>query len=285
MRRCRRTVELTLAGERVTLGGRPVLMGIVNVTPDSFSDGGQYVDADRAVAHALRLVAEGADWLDVGGESTRPGADPVPEDEELRRVLPVIERLHGQVAVPISIDTYKPAVARRALSAGARVLNDVTGFRDPAMLAVAADSNAVCVCMHMRGDPRTMMDLADYDDVVAELQAFFAVRLEFLAAAGVDRQRVVLDPGIGFAKRHRHSLEIFRRLDEFLEHDRPILVGASRKSLIGELTGRPPAHRLPGSVATALAAYMQGAHILRVHDVAAVRDALAVFEAVCEPDE
>ncbi|HVJ79797.1 MAG TPA: dihydropteroate synthase, partial [Planctomycetia bacterium] len=218
--------------------------------------------------------------LDIGGESTRPGAEPVPAAEELRRVLPVLESLAPRVSIPLSIDTYKPEVARAALAAGASIINDVTGFRDPGMLSVAAASTAACVCMHMLGTPQTMASLASYDDPVADLAAYFRGRMEALIAAGVDQSRIVLDPGIGFAKKTAHNLAILRNLHSFHSFGRPLLLGASRKRILGDLTGRGEAGRLPGSIATALAARLQGVHIVRVHDVAAIRDALAVFDAV-----
>lgn len=258
----------------------PILMGIVNVTPDSFSDGGRFFDPRRAIEHGLQLVHEGADWLDIGGESTRPGAEAVSEEEELRRVLPVIEGLVVQAGCPISIDTYKANVARRAVQAGASIINDVTGFRDPDMIAVAANCDAACIVMHMRGTPTTMKDLAEYDDVIAELLRFFAEQFETLTKAGIDRKRIVLDPGIGFAKKRKHGLEIIRRLKELTDFDRPIMLGTSRKSMLGELTGRPELSRVHATIATTLAGYQRGARIFRVHDVAAMRDALAVWQAI-----
>lgn len=259
---------------------RPLLMGILNVTPDSFSDGGRYFDTDRAVAHGEQLVADGADWLDIGGESTRPGAQAVPIDEELRRVLPVLERLTGRVHVPVSIDTYKPEVARRALQSGASLINDVTGFRDSAMIETAADSDAGCICMHMRGTPQDMQAHAQYTDVVSELCDYFRTRLDAMRIGGIDPERVLVDPGIGFAKKKNHNLEILARLTELHMIGRPVLVGASRKRFLGELTGRPECNRLAGSIATAVHAAMSGVHVLRVHDVAEVRDALAVVAAI-----
>ena len=274
------TPELTIQGVRVDWPGRPLLMGIVNVTPDSFSDGGRFLKPDAAVAHGERLVADGADWLDVGGESTRPGAEPVALDEELRRTIPVIERLAGRVQVPISIDTSKAEVARQALAAGAAVINDVTGFRDDGMLQVAADSQAACVAMHMRGTPRTMRDRADYDDLMAELHRYFAERLARMTAAGIAAERIVLDPGVGFAKKLPHNLQLLARVGELHGLGRPLLVGASRKRIVGEVTGRPEPERLPGTIATAVTCAYRGVQILRVHDVRAVRDALAMVQAI-----
>jgi dihydropteroate synthase len=272
--------SLRVGGEVLALGERPLVMGIVNVTPDSFSDGGHYFDANAAVQHALRLVEDGADWLDIGGESTRPGAEPVSLDEELRRVLPVVEKLAGLVKTPISIDTYKPEVARRAVQAGARAVNDVTGFRDPKMVEVAASCDAACICMHMRGTPATMRELAQYDDVVRETVEYLQERVESLASEGIDRERLVVDPGVGFAKKLPHNIEILRRLAEYHAISRPVLLGASRKRIIGDLTGRPEEARMAGTLATAVLACLKGVHFLRVHDVKEVVDALTVTCAI-----
>ncbi len=281
MPRCvRQSAWLHCGPHRWQLGGRPLLMGIVNVTPDSFSDGGAFLDPGAAIAHGLRLLAEGADWLDIGGESTRPGAEPVPADEELRRVLPVVAGLAKATAAPLSIDTFKPEVARAALDAGATIVNDITGFRDPAMVRLAAATDAALVAMHMKGTPQTMRGLAEYDDVLAEVETYFRQRLALLTEAGVAPERVVLDPGIGFAKRRPHNLELLRNLDRFLAFGRPLLLGASRKSIVGELTGQPEAARLSGTVATTIAGYLRGVSVFRVHDVAAMRDALAVAAAI-----
>lgn len=266
----------------------PLLQGILNVTPDSFSDGGAFVDPAMAVEHAERLIDEGADWIDIGGESTRPGAEPVSLAEELRRVIPVIERLARTVSVPLSIDTYKAAVAEQALAAGATILNDVTGFIDPAMRKVAAATGATCIAMHMRGTPQTMNDLADYDDVVAEVGRVLGERMTLMEEAGIARDRIVLDPGIGFAKKLRHNVALIARLPELLALGRPILLGTSRKKMVKELTDgmlpsgkpRPEIDRVYGTVATAISGYLRGAQILRVHDVGAIRDALTVFRAI-----
>lgn len=258
---------------------QPLLMGIVNVTPDSFSDGGQFSTVDAAVTHALRLVDEGADWLDIGGESTRPGAEPVPLDEERRRVLPVLETLAKKTNVPLSIDTYKPALAAEAVAAGASIINDITGFCDDAMIAVAANCQAACVVMHMRGTPQTMMELAEYNDVMDELDRTFRERIDRLVRAGVERERLILDPGIGFAKRRRHNLQIMQHLPRLRVHRLPVLVGASRKSILGDLTGRTVDDRLAGTIASSIWSAFCGMHILRVHDVRSVRDALAVWRA------
>jgi len=250
-------------------------MGVVNVTPDSFSDGGLYLDADAAVEHGLRLVAEGADILDVGGESTRPGAEPVSEAEERQRVLPVIEKLAQDGGARISIDTTKLAVARAALEAGATLVNDVSAFRfEPAMAELVAETGAGCCLMHMLGEPRTMQQDPRYDDVVSEVKAFLEERLAFAVSAGIDEERVWLDPGIGFGKTVEHNLELLRRLDEI------VAIGASRKSFLGKLAGgRDEGERLPGTIATNVLALERGASVFRVHDVAQNADALAVAAA------
>src|ERR671922_2971675 len=261
----------------------PVIMGVVNVTPDSFSDGGLFLDADAAVEHGRRLAREGADILDVGGESTRPGAEPVAEDEELARVLPVVGRLAenaGARDVRISIDTTKSAVARRALEAGATIVNDVSAFRfDPGLAGVVAETQADCCLMHMLGEPRTMQRDPRYDDVVSEVKAFLEERMDAAVAAGVREERIQLDPGIGFGKTLEHNLELLRRLDELTALGRPIVIGTSRKSFLGKLTGRDVTERVHATVATSVIAFERGARVFRVHDVAATADALAVAAA------
>jgi dihydropteroate synthase len=259
-------------------------MGVVNVTPDSFSDGGLYLDADAAVAHGLELAAEGADILDVGGESTRPGAEPVDPREEAERVVPVVERLAAQ-GRRISIDTTKVEVARAALEAGAAIVNDVAAFRfAPDLAGLVAERGAGCVLMHMRGEPRTMQHDPRYDDVVSDVRAFLEERLAFAVAEGVPEERVWLDPGIGFGKSVEHNLELLRRLDEIVAIGRPVVVGTSRKSFLGKLTGgRAEDERLPGTIATNVLALERGARVFRVHDVAPVADALAVAAATVAP--
>jgi dihydropteroate synthase len=254
----------------------PLLMGVVNVTPDSFHDGGRYAAADDAVAHARRLIDEGADLLDLGGESTRPGAVPVSAEEEVRRVLPVLEALRG-CGVPVSVDTRQPAVMRAALAAGAAMVNDVNALRAPGALEAVAGTDASVCLMHMLGEPRTMQQAPRYADVVGEVTAFLAARIDACVTAGIDRGRIVIDPGFGFGKRLEDNLALARALAE-LATLAPVLVGFSRKSMIGALTGRAAtADRLAGSVAAALWAARHGAAILRVHDVAETRDALAVW--------
>ncbi|HXV04626.1 MAG TPA: dihydropteroate synthase [Solirubrobacterales bacterium] len=258
----------------------PKLMGVVNVTPDSFSDGGMYLDPAAAIAHGEELVRDGADLLDVGGESTRPGAEAVSAEEELRRVVPVIEGLAGGSAV-ISIDTSKAAVAEAALGAGAEIVNDVTALRgDPEIGALCAERGAGLVLMHMQGDPRTMQEHPTYDDVVEDVKAFLAERLEAAVAAGVDEERVWLDPGIGFGKTLEHNLELLRRLGELRELGRPLVIGASRKSFIGKIDGSPVGERLGGTIAASLLAAAEGADVLRVHDVAEMAQALRLAQAI-----
>lgn len=261
------------------------IMGIVNVTPDSFSDGGQFLDPALAVAHAIELAGEGADIVDVGGESTRPGAEPVSAGEEQRRVVPVIERLvAADTGVRVSVDTSKASVACAAVDAGARYVNDVTAFRgDPEMAGLVAERDVPCCLMHMLGEPRTMQQDPRYDDVVSEVKAFLEARLDFAVAEGVAEQRVMLDPGIGFGKTVAHNLELLRRLDEIVAIGRPVVVGASRKAFLGRLTGRDVGGRLPATVASTVLAFERGASVFRVHDVAAVRDGLAVAGATVRP--
>ena len=254
-------------------------MGVVNVTPDSFSDRGEFFDAAAAIAHGTQLAADGAHILDIGGESTRPGAQPVDADEELRRVMPVIEGLAG-AAAHISIDTTKAEVARRAIAAGASIVNDVSAFRfDPELAGLVAEAGTDCCLMHMLGEPRTMQDDPRYDDVVSDVKAFLEERMEFAVAAGVPEERIWLDPGIGFGKTLEHNLELLRRLDEIVAIGRPVVVGTSRKSFLGKLTGKDERERLPGTIATNVLALERGARIFRVHDVAEAADALAVAAA------
>jgi len=256
------------------------LMGVVNVTPDSFSDGGLYLDPEAAIAHGRELAAAGAEILDVGGESTRPGADPVGEEEELRRVVPVIRGLSGSRS-RISVDTSKAAVAADALDAGAEIVNDVTALRgDPEMAGLCAERGATVVLMHMLGEPRTMQEDPRYEDVVDAVKAFLAERLEAAVAAGVAEERVWLDPGIGFGKTGAHNMELLRRLGELCELGRPLVVGTSRKSFIGRVDGSPADQRLGGTIASSVLAAAEGADVLRVHDVAEMRQALAVATAV-----
>jgi dihydropteroate synthase len=259
-------------------------MGIVNVTPDSFSDGGQFLDPEAAVEHGLELAAEGAAILDVGGASTRPGAEPVPVADELRRAVPVVERL-AEAGQRVSIDTTKHEVAAAALEAGATLVNDVSAFRfAPEIAGLVADAGADCCLVHMRGEPRTMQAEARYQDVVGEVKAFLEERLAVAVDAGIAEERVWLDPGIGFGKTVDHNLELLRRLDEIVAIGRPVVIGTSRKSFLGKLAGgRPADERLPGTIATNVMALERGACVFRVHDVAPVADALAIAAATVGP--
>ncbi len=259
---------------------RPILMGIVNVTPDSFSDGGEHATTQQAIAHAHRLVSEGAHILDIGGESTRPGATPVSVEDELKRVLPVILALRD-TGVAISVDTYKPEVMRAALDAGADLLNDVSGFRDPAARQVAASHPNCGLCvMHMQGQPHTMQLAPDYMDVVQDVKAYLVAQAHLLEGQGVDARRISLDPGCGFGKTLEQNYALIKNLNQFVETGYPVLLGVSRKSLIGTVTGRSVTQRLAGSIAAALAGVARGAAIIRAHDVAETIDALNVWHAV-----
>ena len=255
---------------------RPLVMGIVNVTPDSFSDGGLHVAAGRAIAHAHKLIADGADLVDVGGESTRPGADPVAADVEIDRVLPVVTAL-ASGDVPISVDTMKPEVMAAALGAGASVVNDVNGFRADGAADVVGGSDCGVVLMHMLGEPRTMQDAPRYGDVVADVAAFLAERVARLEAAGVDTERIAVDPGIGFGKTLDHNLTLLEHLDALAPRGLPIVIGVSRKGFLGAITGRPVHERDAASIAAALHGVERGARVLRVHDVRGTVDALAVW--------
>ena len=273
-------MELVCRGQRLSLD-RTVLMGVLNVTPDSFSDGGLWLDPEAAIPHAIAMVSEGAEIVDVGGESTRPGARPVSEEEELQRVLPVVEALASQLSVPISIDTRKPAVAEAAIEAGASIVNDTSGEEfDPAVDEVAARTGAALVVMHSRGTPETMKTLTDYDDVVRETNAFLTKRADEAAEAGVSTSSIALDPGIGFAKTPAQSLELLARLDELVETGWPVVVGTSRKSFIGTTLGLPEGERLEGTAATVAWAVAHGAHIVRVHDVEPMARVVRMTEAV-----
>jgi dihydropteroate synthase len=262
------------------------IMGVVNVTPDSFSDGGRLPDAAAAVRHAQALVEQGAAIVDVGGESTRPGAGPVTREEELRRVVPVVETLAAlDLPARISVDTMKLEVARAAVDAGASYVNDVTAFRhEPALAELVAERGLDCCLMHMLGEPRTMQEDPRYGDVVSDVKAFLEERLAAAVAAGIDERRVHLDPGIGFGKTLEHNLELLRRLGEIAAIGRPVVLGTSRKSFIGRITGRDVGDRVHGTVATCVIGYERGARVFRVHDVAAVRDGLAVAAATFRRD-
>ena len=274
------TPQLDCAGRILTLD-RPRVMGIVNVTPDSFSDGGEHATTEAAIAHGLRLAEEGADLLDVGGESTRPGAQEVALEEELRRVIPVIERLAKETSLPVSVDTSKPEVMRAAVDAGAGMINDVYALRREGALDAAASLGVPVVLMHMLGEPRSMQDDPRYDDVVADVHRFLAERIFAAEMAGIDKKRIVVDPGFGFGKTREHNLALLAQLQRIAELGVPVLAGLSRKKTIGDLTGRDDSHaRVHGSVAAHLIAAQRGAKLLRVHDVAATVDAMKVLAAV-----
>jgi len=266
---------------RLDLSSRTHVMGVLNVTPDSFSDGGRYLRVDRALAQAERMAEAGADLIDIGGESTKPGAPPVPLDEELRRVIPVIERVAARCRLPISVDTSKAEVARRAIEAGAAMINDVTALRgDPAMAEVAAEAGVPVVLMHMQGTPATMQRRPRYRALMDDLLRFFRARIASATASGIDRRRLIIDPGIGFGKTLAHNLEILRRLDVLARLGRPILVGPSRKSFLGKLIDRPVDQRLEGTAAAVTAAVLHGAHLVRVHDVAEMVRVVRVADAI-----
>ena len=265
----------------ITIGERPLLMGILNVTPDSFADGGRFLDRDAATARAVQMAEEGADIIDVGGESTRPGAAPLSVDEELARVLPVIEAVTGRTDALVSIDTMKAPVARAALDAGAAIVNDVSACTgDPDMAGVAAEFNAGVVLMHMRGTPRTMQDDPHYQDVVAEVAGYLGGRVEAVRSQGVAEENIAVDPGIGFGKTVAHNLALLAHLGALSNTGRPVVVGLSRKSFLGKLSGREVGDRLPGSLSALVYCILNGAHVMRVHDVRESRDAARVALAL-----
>ena len=272
-------VQWLIGDEPMVFGSIPKIMGIVNVTPDSFSDGGSFFEASAAVDHAMKLVDDGADILDIGGESTRPYSESVPQADELKRVMPVIEKLAQQTNVPISIDTSKPDIARHAVEAGAKIINDVTGMEDEEMVRVALDSGAAVCAMHMLGTPQTMQDDPTYDNATGEILNYLLATKARLLEAGLDKRRICLDPGIGFGKTHEHNLQLIRECDQFLQLDTPILIGHSRKGFIGKIIGDKEADRDIATAAVSLRLAQQGMHILRVHNVVATRQALSSFAA------
>jgi dihydropteroate synthase len=275
--------KLSFRKKTYSLGARTLIMGVLNVTPDSFSDGGRFFTFDRAVAQGRKLAAEGADFLDVGGESSRPGSRPLPEEEEIRRVVPVIRALNGEISAPISVDTRKAGVAAQALEAGAEMINDISAFRhDPEMAAVAAAGGAAVVLMHMRGEPETMQVDPVYGDLLGEIRDFFRERIDYAAAKGIDPGRIILDPGIGFGKslEKEHNLILLKNLGVFADLEKPILVGPSRKAFIGRILGLPPEEREEGTLGAVAAAVCHGARIVRVHEVAGTRRLLRVLDAV-----
>lgn len=260
--------------------GKGLVMGVLNVTPDSFSDGGRFDSLPCAEKHAVKMVDEGADILDIGGESTRPGADPVSADEELARVIPVVEKLCGQFELPISIDTSKAVVMREAVAAGASMINDVRALRGNGALAVAMELEVPICLMHMLGEPQTMQQAPVYEDLIEDILSFFCQRVEACSGAGVKKENIILDPGFGFGKTLEHNLQLLRNLDKFVGMGFPVLVGMSRKSIIGQVLDRPVEDRVHGGLALALLARQRGASIFRTHDVAATVDALKILEAV-----
>lgn len=265
----------------IEINDRPLVMGVVNVTPDSFFDGGRYATPDAAIRHALRLVEEGADLLDIGAESTRPGSDSIDEGEERRRLMPVVTAVAKAVSIPISVDTMKATVARAALEAGAVIVNDVSALQaDPAMAEVVATTGAGVVLMHMQGSPRTMQKAPVYDDVVGEVAEFFRERMRFCRDRGIEQDQIVLDPGIGFGKLLLHNLTLLGQLETFVSFGRPILVGVSMKSFIGQVVGRPVEERSWGTAAAIALAVSKGAGILRVHDVKAMKEVVAMAAAI-----
>lgn len=274
--------KISCRGNILDLGLRTHIMGILNVTPDSFSDGGRYADTERALAHAREMTAAGADIIDIGGESTRPGAQPLSEDEELSRIIPVIERLSAELAVPISVDTYKSGVAKKALDAGASIVNDISGLRfSPDMARVAADCGATVIIMHIKGTPRDMQQNPVYDDVIGEIMAYLETGIELAAKGGVDPEKILLDPGIGFGKTLEHNLAILNRLDEFRGLGKPIVLGTSRKKFIGTVLDVPvPEQRIDGTAATVALGIERGASVVRVHDVARMAQVARMTDAI-----
>ena len=277
----RRTFSLHCRGGVLRLGERTVVMGIVNVTPDSFSDGGLFLEPARAIEHGLRMAEEGADIIDVGGESSRPGSDPLPLEEELRRIIPTIEGLASHLTIPISVDTYKSGVAERAVEAGAQIINDISGLHlDPQMVSVAARYDTPLIIMHIRGTPKTMQQNPRYDDLMGEIIAYLREGIARAEEAGVDPQKVIVDPGIGFGKRIEDNLVILDRLDDLTVLGRPILVGTSRKSFIGAVLNLEVHERGIGTLAAVAVSVLKGAHIVRVHEVASVRQVVDMVDAV-----
>lgn len=265
-------------GEYTLSFDRTLIMGVLNVTPDSFSDGGLFFDVDTAVAHAKQMVHDGADIIDVGGESTRPGSATLSSKEELKRVLPVITRLLREVSVPISIDTYKPEVAKACLKIGIHLINDITGMTNPDMITLAAEHDVPVIIMHMKGTPKNMQENPTYHDVIEEINTFFHERITIVRNAGI--KNVIIDPGIGFGKTLEHNLLVLKHLDTFTNHGCPLLVGPSRKSFIGMITGLPAQERLEGTIAAIVVAVLKGAHMIRIHDVRQCKRAIQVVDAI-----
>jgi len=282
----RKEYTLQVNGKKHTLGQRTWIMGVINITPDSFSDGGLYFDQDKAVERGLQLREEGSDIIDIGGESSRPGSESISQEEELRRVIPVISALREKTESLISIDTTKSEVARAALDAGANIINDISSFNsDPKMLSLAAQYDVPVILMHMKGKPKTMQVNPFYKDLLLEVKSFLKKKLEVAQMAGIKKEKIIIDPGIGFGKRFEDNLVLINNLHFFEELDCPILIGISRKSFIGKILGSPPQERLEGTIASAILSIVHGAHILRVHDVASVKRAVLVAEAILNEDQ
>lgn len=271
---------LTAGPYKIHLGAQTKIMGILNVTPDSFSDPGRYFSRNKAIDHALQMEEEGADILDVGGESSRPGAQPVSIDEEVERIIPVLEALIPKLKIPVSVDTYKPEVARRAIEAGAAMINDIRAMAEPGMKELISEKRVPVVLMHMKGTPETMQQEPAYQAVVTEIGSFFKERIEVALSAGIAPEKIIIDPGIGFGKTLTHNMEILRLLDQFHSLGFPVLIGTSNKSFIGKILDRPLEKRLAGSLATVASAISKGAHIVRVHEVGATRDMIRMIEAI-----
>jgi dihydropteroate synthase len=277
----RKRFTIQVKGKNYLLGERTWIMGVLNVTPDSFSDGGHYLEKEQAVERGLEMAADGADIIDVGGESTKPGSDPVPTKEEFRRVVPVLKELRKKTDVLLSVDTNKADIARAAIDAGADIVNDVSSFRfDARMISLVAQQDVPVVLMHMKGTPKTMQLEPHYEDLLAEIKSFLKERLEVAQAYGIKKEKIIIDPGIGFGKKFQDNLILINRLSFFIDLDVPILVGVSRKSFIGKILNSPPQERLEGTIAASLLSIIRGAHILRVHDVKSVRRAALVAEAI-----
>lgn len=277
----RKKFTIKLKNRELLLGERTLIMGILNVTPDSFSDGGRFIDKSVAVEHALKMEEEGADIIDIGGESTRPGAKSVSADEEIERVIPVIEAIRARSNIPISIDTYKSKIAKEALEAGADIINDISGCKfDPEMPALAAQTNTPVIVMHIKGTPKDMQKNPVYDDVITEIKDYLLMSVGRLVAAGLYRGQIIIDPGIGFGKTTEHNLTIMNRLEEFSELGHPILIGVSRKSVIGNVLDLPVDQRIFGTAAAVTANIMKGAHIIRVHDIAQMRQVARMTDAI-----
>ena len=277
---------LQVNGKNYTFDQRTWIMGVINVTPDSFSDGGLYFEKDKAVERGLELAEEGSDIIDIGGESTRPGSEPIPQEEELRRVIPVISALRKRTNTLISIDTTKSEVALAALDAGADIINDISSFRsDPNMLPVAAQKDAPVILMHMKGTPKTMQVNPFYENVLHEVKSFLKERLNSALAYGIKKEKIIIDPGIGFGKRFKDNLTLINHLHFLKDLDRPILVGISRKSFIGKILGLSPQERMEGTIASAVLSIVRGAHILRVHDVASIKKSVLVAETILNEDQ